>query len=216
MDFNVIEMIFGVAERLSSSNSLITIEEFLIMIFIVFIIVFIKEKSDSLINSISFSKSEFLYEILLGIMISILTVYGTQINNILSSVIGSILGIAIHDKLFKSNIVYSNSTVSSLSSTNNNLLDIENRLNELRNKEYYDILDILLIYEYISFNQYDIVIKKHLFSTPDEMVDELKLIPALTDEQLREARALINLIRIKGKLITRQELDEFIEQINKE
>jgi hypothetical protein len=67
------------------------------------------------------------------------------------------------------------------------------------------ILEILLLYGYISQNHKDIAELNNIFDTPDEIAEHLKTMYVITDEQLKEARGIMNIVRRKGRLISREE-----------
>ena len=82
-------------------------------------------------------------------------------------------------------------------------------LNELKSKfkknPHYSILEVLYYYGYISQIQKETVEAENIFKSPDEMANELLDTPILTKEQLKEAKGIMNVIRIEGKVITREE-----------
>lgn len=70
----------------------------------------------------------------------------------------------------------------------------------------YDILDILYAYGYISEGHYKRVIEESIFETDaDEIVDRLLKMPVVTNEQVKEARVIMNLIRLYGRVVSREE-----------
>ena len=88
-------------------------------------------------------------------------------------------------------------------------LSVKMELAELKSKfkknPHYSILEVLLYYGYISKVQKETIEAENIFKTPDEMANELLDMPILTKEQLAEARGIMNVIRIEGKIITREE-----------
>ena len=81
-------------------------------------------------------------------------------------------------------------------------LPINFNYNTLKNPT---ILEILLLYGYISQNHKDIAELNNIFDTPDEIAEHLKTMYVITDEQLKEARGIMNIVRRKGRLISREE-----------
>lgn len=81
-----------------------------------------------------------------------------------------------------------------------------NRLKkEFRNNPHYSILEVLLYYGYISQLQKEYIETENIFDSPDEMSKKLLNISALTPNQLKEAKAIMNVIRREGKILTKQE-----------
>lgn len=79
---------------------------------------------------------------------------------------------------------------------------MEKLFNDFKNPS---ILEVLLMYGYISENHKEIVEINNIFLTPDEMVDKLKRMRVLSTAQLNEARAIMNIIRREGRIVTKQE-----------
>ena len=75
------------------------------------------------------------------------------------------------------------------------------------------ILEILLLYGYISQNHKDIAEMNNLFDTPDEIAEHLKTMYVITDEQLKEARGIMNIVRRKGRLISREEAAKILSTL---
>jgi len=68
-----------------------------------------------------------------------------------------------------------------------------------------NIIMILEMYGYISPNQKFKMITQSLFETPDEQVEKLLKMYVLDKEELDEARAILNLIRLNDRLISKEE-----------
>jgi hypothetical protein len=77
-------------------------------------------------------------------------------------------------------------------------------------KENYDILDLLFAYEYISELQYKRVIQDSIFELPEDMVQKLLKMPVITENELKEARVIMNLMKLEGREITREEALRYI------
>jgi len=64
---------------------------------------------------------------------------------------------------------------------------------------------ILEMYGYISPNQKFKMITQSLFETPDEQVEKLLEMYVLNKDELDEARAILNLIKLNNRLISKEE-----------
>ena len=93
-------------------------------------------------------------------------------------------------------------------------------LNELERKfkktPNYSILEVLLYYGYISKLHKDFLESECIFESPDEMAVKLLERPILTETQLKEAKAIMNVIRREGKIMTREEALLLISKIEEE
>ena len=67
------------------------------------------------------------------------------------------------------------------------------------------IIEILFIYGYISENHKNTLEMNNIFDSPDEMAEKLLTTYVLTPEQLKEARAIMNIIRTSNKIVSKQE-----------
>ena len=67
-----------------------------------------------------------------------------------------------------------------------------------------DILNVLMVYGYLSKHQHHRIKDAAIFSSSDEMVNKLLTMPILTEKELMEARVIKNMIVSEGKLISRQ------------
>jgi len=68
-----------------------------------------------------------------------------------------------------------------------------------------NIVMILEMYGYISPNQKFKMITQSLFETPDEQVEKLLEMYVLDEKELKEARAILNLIKLNNRLISKEE-----------
>ena len=84
---------------------------------------------------------------------------------------------------------------------------------EFRNNPHYSILEVLLYYGYISPLQKEYVETQNIFETPEEMAEKLLSLSALTSNQLKEAKAIMNIIRREGKVLTKQDALLLISKI---
>jgi len=73
-----------------------------------------------------------------------------------------------------------------------------------------NIIMILEMYGYISKNQKFKMITQSLFETPDEQVEKLLEMYVLNKDELDEARAILNLIRLNNRLVTKEEALQYI------
>lgn len=81
-----------------------------------------------------------------------------------------------------------------------------NRLKKLfKSNPHYSILEVLLYYGYISPNQKEYVETNNIFKTPEEMAEMLLSQSVLTPDQLDEAKAIMNMVRREGRVLTKQE-----------
>jgi len=73
-----------------------------------------------------------------------------------------------------------------------------------------DLVTILELYGYISPNQKYKMISSSIFDLPEEQIPKLLNMYVLTEEELKEAKVILNLIKLKGKLVTKQEALKYI------
>jgi hypothetical protein len=78
------------------------------------------------------------------------------------------------------------------------------------NPDNIDLLSILFHYEYISKNQRDKLIEQCIFEDPKDLVDKLLTIYCLTQDELNEARVIMNLSKLRNRMVTRQEAINYI------
>lgn len=77
------------------------------------------------------------------------------------------------------------------------------------------ICDILEIYGYVSQNQIYKMISSSIFETPDEQINKLLDMTALEPDELKEAKTIFNLIRLKKRLVTRDEALNYLIEVEK-
>jgi uncharacterized membrane protein len=115
----------------------------------------------------------------------------------------------------KINVVINNN--SNTSKDANNIDYFAPKLEELKDTVDVNNLDlskILELYGYISQNQKYKMISSSLFETPDEQVKKLLDMPVLAEEEYKEAIAILNLIRLNKRLVTKEEAMEYILKHN--
>lgn len=78
------------------------------------------------------------------------------------------------------------------------------------NIEHLDITSILEVYGYISPNQKYKMISSSIFETPGEQVHKLLSMAALEKSELKEATVILNLIRLKKRLVSKEEALKYI------
>lgn len=83
--------------------------------------------------------------------------------------------------------------------------DISEKMEKLGKVSNFNILDVLFIYDYISDYQRRKVIQSLICESTDKMADKLLSIPTITEEELDEARAILNLIGLEGRIVTKEE-----------
>lgn len=88
---------------------------------------------------------------------------------------------------------------------NDSLKEIQFKMSKLGKDSNFNIIDILYLYDYISDYQRRKVIQELIYEDSDEMVNYLNTHPTISNEELREARAIQNLIDIKSKILTKEE-----------
>lgn len=93
--------------------------------------------------------------------------------------------------------------------------EIQNKIDSL-DKEYGDlnILDVLYVYDYITTYQRRKVIQDMIYNDENDMVTYLSEKPTITDEELKEARAILNLIHYYNKIITKEEAMLYLIDLN--
>lgn len=118
---------------------------------------------------------------------------------VLAVVLSVILSYYIQDKYFK--FLQDSSTEDDVSHRQ----ELQNLQKKFKKSPHFSILEVLLFYGYISPLQKDYVEIENIFETPDEMATKLLSLPALSEKQLREAKAIMNVIRREGKILTKQD-----------
>lgn len=78
-----------------------------------------------------------------------------------------------------------------------------------------DLNMILELYGYISPNQKYKMITSSIFETPDEQINKLLSMYALEAEELKEAKVIFNLIRLKKRLVSKEEALKYIMETEK-
>ena len=73
-----------------------------------------------------------------------------------------------------------------------------------------DLVTILELYGYISPNQKYKMISSSIFDLPEDQIPKLLDMYVLTEEELKEAKVILNLIKLKGKLVTKEEALKYI------
>ncbi len=84
---------------------------------------------------------------------------------------------------------------------------------EFKDNPHYSILEVLLHYGYISPLQKEYVETENIFESPDEMAKRFLTMTVLTEEQLKEAKAIMNIIRMEHKILTKQDALLLISQM---
>lgn len=148
------------------------------------------------------------------------------INSILfAPIIGFISSIYIEKKLLKEKSSNNNNEASSTENNinvtvNNNLNDNERLVPNFYNPKVelpegmtindLDIVKILELYGYISSNQKFKMIKNSLFETTDEQIEKLLTMCVLEDKEYKEAKAILNLIKLNNRIVSKEEALKFI------
>lgn len=94
-------------------------------------------------------------------------------------------------------------------STDPNLTTIPEALKNVHYKNI-DIITVLDQYGYISTNQRYKLVLESLYETPDQMVNKLLTMSAITQLELNEARAILNLMDLRKRVVTKEEAQKFI------
>ena len=191
---------------------------------------FLLVKKEDLAEDKRYRLSDYLLELIVSMGISICCIL--LIENILVSIVFSILATLYFmpkisafkskkkkddkEESTKEKTVENNNNVNIV--VNNNLDNTEDDLlpnfydpNDLKLPEnitsfnQLNIIMILEMYGYISPNQKFKMITQSLFETPDEQVEKLLEMYVLDTEELKEARAILNLIRLNNRLISKEE-----------
>lgn len=83
--------------------------------------------------------------------------------------------------------------------------EIKFKMKKLGKTSNFNLIDILYIYDYISDYQRRKVIQTLIYEDPNGMVTYLQDHPAVSDEELKEAKAILNLITLQGRVLTKEE-----------
>jgi hypothetical protein len=83
--------------------------------------------------------------------------------------------------------------------------DIPYKINKLGKDNNFNIIDVLFIYDYISDYQRRKIIQSLICENTDNMACKLLETYTITEEELKEAKAILNLIGLEGRLVTKEE-----------
>lgn len=83
--------------------------------------------------------------------------------------------------------------------------ELEFKMTKLGKNNNFNLIDILYLYDYITDYQRRKVIQDLIYDDTDGMIEYLNTNPAVSDEELREAKAILNLINLQGKVLTKEE-----------
>jgi len=175
---------------------------------IYFIVFFVKKYGKK--QDISFKFNDFVVKcgIAASIEFLLILIYGPRVLFI-SIIIGIVASVYIRSKFFP---FIDNEKVATRD------LSMRVELQELNRKfkksPYYSILEVLLYYGYISPLQKETVEADNIFKSPDDMAKEFLSKPILTADQLDEAVGIMNVIRMEGKILTREEALLLIASMN--
>lgn len=85
------------------------------------------------------------------------------------------------------------------------VFELNYKVNKLGKNTNFNIIDILYLYDYITDYQRRKVIQELIYDDVSTMAERLNTIPAVNDDELREATAILNVINLEGKLLTKEE-----------
>ena len=95
--------------------------------------------------------------------------------------------------------------------SNKDLSDVRLNFEDIDKPDLNNIIDILLLYNYISANQRKKLYEEVMFlDEPEEEVERLLEMKVLSREELNEARAIKNLIKLEGKLVSKEDAVKWI------
>lgn len=83
--------------------------------------------------------------------------------------------------------------------------DMNAKMIKLGKTSNFNIIDVLFLYDYISDYQRRKVIQLLLCESTDQMADTLLTTFILTEDELKEAKAILNLIGLEGRIVTKDE-----------
>ena len=83
--------------------------------------------------------------------------------------------------------------------------DIPHKLNKLGKDNNFNIIDVLFIYDYISDYQRRKIIQSLICENTENMANKLLTTYTITQDELKEAKAILNLISLEGRLVTKEE-----------
>ena len=196
---------------------------YLALVFIVFIVSIMKEANDlkkGLDKDFNLVES-FMHTIIGGTLGCCLLYLMGGVSFPFSTAIGCIAGIVVYDKYIVS--VGNQQVVIKIDNEHHDEVrkpakDIPEEhadFSGLDKDGNYDILDTLFAYGYISKNHYQKILRQSLFETPDEMAKKLLEMRVLTDCELQEARAIMNLNRLENRHITKEEALKYLIEYEK-
>lgn len=140
---------------------------------------------------------------------------------VFSSIVGAFFGSFIYNKFLTK---AEGSTAPSPNPININIVNGEQtpdperdltgdriNLEHLDNPDVNNIIDILILYNYISPNHRKKLYEESIFMIdPDDEVRKLLQMTILTADELHEAYAIKNLIKLRGRLVTKEEAVKWI------
>lgn len=126
-------------------------------------------------------------------------IFGGQVV-ILAVMLGIIAGFFLRNKYFK--FLDENLPSEDEREHSAELSDLKKKFKKTPN---FSILEVLLYYDYISPLQKETVEISGIFDTPDDSAKRLLTMSVLTERQFREAKAIMNVIRREGKILTKQD-----------
>lgn len=104
-------------------------------------------------------------------------------------------------------------TFDSLNKNNNSNLELDDlhyRLKKIGKESNFNIIDILYIYDYITAYQRRKLLQTMISSDMDDMLNYLTERPVISQEELKEAKAIQNLIEFENRLVTKEEAVSYL------
>ena len=86
-----------------------------------------------------------------------------------------------------------------------NQQELQRLKRKFKGNPYFSILEVLLYYDYISPLHKEYIETENIFDSPEQMAEKLLTLPVLTERQLDEAKAIMNVIRMEGQILTKQD-----------
>lgn len=84
----------------------------------------------------------------------------------------------------------------------------------LRNPDLDNIIDLLVVYNYISLNQRRRLFEETLLiSDPEKEIERLLEMPIITRDELDEIKAIRQLIKLEGRLVTKEEATKWLTSV---
>jgi len=202
--------------ELSTNYFLIFINSLLITLFI-----FLKHKSCSIKYNLEINYIELSFKILVGCLIGgLLLLLCSKPQFLFFTVtLSPLLSEILYDKYFSRdnilNLEKQNQNIINVNINNDKDDEIKDQSvhnSKLENLDYIDkpdldnIIDILTLYDYISLNHRRKLYESAIFfPEPEDAVCDLLEMDVLTKEELEEAYAIKNLIKLEGRLVTKEE-----------